>query len=80
MCIRDRKEYKQHEYHLHTERRLSYPKHHYPQDQAPRTLDVYKRQPEGIAAQVQALATRGLLTAREAQAVDTASLLSLIHI
>ena len=26
------------EYHLHTERRLSYPKHHYPQDQAPRTL------------------------------------------
>ena len=25
-------------HHLHTERRLSYPKHHYPQDQAPRTL------------------------------------------
>ena len=24
--------------HLHTERRLSYPEHHYPQDQAPRTL------------------------------------------
>ena len=24
--------------HLHTERRLSYPKHHYSQDQAPRTL------------------------------------------
>ena len=32
------KEYKQHEYHLHTERRLSYPEHHYPQDQAHRTL------------------------------------------
>ena len=30
--------YKQHEYHLHTERRLSYPEHHYPQDQAHRTL------------------------------------------
>ena len=33
--------------------------------------------PEGIAAQVQALAARGQLTAREAQAVDTASLLRL---
>jgi len=37
------------------------------------------RTPEGIAAQVQALATRGLLTAREAQAVDTASLLQLMR-
>ena len=35
--------------------------------------------PEGIAAQVQALAARGLLTAREAQAVNTASLLRLMR-
>ena len=35
--------------------------------------------PEGIAAQVQALAARGLLTAREAQAVNTASLLQLMR-
>ena len=27
-----------HEHHLQTERRLSYPEHRYPQDQAPRTL------------------------------------------
>ena len=32
------KECKQHEYHLNTEWRLSYPEHHFPQDQAPRTL------------------------------------------
>lgn len=37
------------------------------------------RTPEGIAAQVQALAARGLLTAREAQAVNTASLLQLMR-
>ena len=37
------------------------------------------RTPEGIAAQVQALAARGLLTAREAQAVNTASLLRLMR-
>ena len=35
--------------------------------------------PEGIAAQVQALAARGLLTAREAQAVNMASLLQLMR-
>ena len=35
--------------------------------------------PEGIAAQVQALAARGQLTAREAQAVNTASLLQLMR-
>lgn len=35
--------------------------------------------PEGITAQVQALAARGLLTAREAQAVNTASLLQLMR-
>ena len=35
--------------------------------------------PEGITAQVQALAARGLLTAREAQAVNTASLLRLMR-
>ena len=35
--------------------------------------------PEDIAAQVQALAARGLLTAREAQAVNTASLLQLMR-
>ena len=35
--------------------------------------------PDGIAAQVQALAARGLLTAREAQAVNTASLLQLMR-
>ena len=37
------------------------------------------RTPEGITAQVQALAARGLLTAREAQAVNTASLLQLMR-
>lgn len=37
------------------------------------------RTPEGIAAQVQALAARGQLTAREAQAVNTASLLQLMR-
>ena len=37
------------------------------------------RTPEGIRAQVQALAARGLLTAREAQAVNTASLLQLMR-
>ena len=37
------------------------------------------RTPEGIAAQVQVLAARGLLTAREAQAVNTASLLQLMR-
>ena len=37
------------------------------------------RTPEGIAAQVQALAARGQLTAREAQAVNTASLLRLMR-
>ena len=35
--------------------------------------------PDGIAAQVQALAARGQLTAREAQAVNTASLLQLMR-
>ena len=35
--------------------------------------------PEGITVQVQALAARGLLTAREAQAVNTASLLQLMR-
>ena len=37
------------------------------------------RTPEGIRAQVQALAARGLLTARETQAVNTASLLQLMR-
>jgi len=32
------KELENHGYHLHTERRLSYPEHRYPQDQAHRTL------------------------------------------
>ena len=37
----------------------------------------YQRTPEGIRAQVETLTARGQLTAREAQAVDTASLLRL---
>ena len=37
------------EHHLQTERRLSYPEHRYPQDQAPRTL---RQTPQGVSGKI----------------------------